>query len=259
MKQYVIKTQHLVIPASRVISDVIENAATALSTTEDPDPIRLLEEVGTKIFGFLAPKRDQPQPELSPSKLRNAHEMTLNCVACVHKHSGREDIPWYPEAFERIHRGLLNEFKQRWKRSRLALSGKRREQTSLRTQPTVSHVGSQVRIHPTEPDRPPATWTRAPQTTTRRLVEEYLFKVEAETNEKVSKTDFWLRPTKLDGTSRYHSDREFRAFQKEDPNQPPGTRKQFLDVLKMDTGRFVHQSADRRRRYKERRKSRIPR
>lgn len=93
--------------------------------------------------------------------------------------------------------------------------------------------------NPTAPSTPPPTRTRAPQTKTRECVEAYLNGVEEKTGVKVDKTDFWCRPTKADGTSWYSSDREFRAFQQEDPGLSPGIRKKFLDVLKMSPETFV--------------------
>jgi hypothetical protein len=105
----------------------------------------------------------------------------------------------------------------------------------------------------------PATRTRAPETTTRVLIDEFLNRVEADTGQKVDKTDFWLRITERDGTSLYSTDREFRRFQQEDPTLSKGCRIKFLRVFKMSSEAFIQRLADRRQAHIERKRTKTPR
>jgi hypothetical protein len=109
------------------------------------------------------------------------------------------------------------------------------------------------------PTLPPAVLTRAPRTETAASIEAYLHKVCEETGIKVNKTDFWLRPVKKDGTSRYHSDRGFRAYQKEDPGLSSGVKKLFNHVLRMPSREFVEGLEERRRQLKLRRNTKVRR
>jgi hypothetical protein len=80
-----------------------------------------------------------------------------------------------------------------------------------------------------------------------------------ETGEKVNKTDFWCRPLKPDGTSRYSSDREFRAFQKEDAEQSGRIKNIFNAVFKMSPSKFVEGLEERREKLKAKHKKKIRR
>jgi hypothetical protein len=113
--------------------------------------------------------------------------------------------------------------------------------------------------NPIKPATAPPVLTRAPRTETALRIEGYLHKVELETGVKVDKTDFWLSPVKPDGTIRYASDREFRAFQKEDSRLQTAIKKAFNRVFGMPPAKFIEGRDQRRLQLKAKRKKRLHR
>jgi hypothetical protein len=106
------------------------------------------------------------------------------------------------------------------------------------------------------PNEIPHVRTKAPPTLTRSAIEAFLTNVENETGIKVNKTDFWLYPQK-NGKNRYSSDREFRAFQGEDPNLSPVVKRAFSAVLKVEPKEFVKGLEERRQACKARKKQKV--
>jgi hypothetical protein len=231
---------------SLMIRSIIDEAIILLRTTRESGQIQILHDVATKIFGLLAPKWDEPETRVSPFQLIDALETTLNCVDWVYMNSGREDLPWFSGERSKVFKRLDAEVNQRcW--------------NSIGKVPLPSDRKRRLEIHPKAPDTPHATRTRAPQTATRHRIENLLNRVENEIGIKVYKKDFWLRPTRPDGTSHYNSDKEFRAFQREDPKLKPGIKKLFLDVLKMPPEKFIESLEERRAALEARKKAKSPR
>jgi hypothetical protein len=117
----------------------------------------------------------------------------------------------------------------------------------------------QAEGNPIQPMSPPPVLTRAPRTETALKVEAYLDKVYRDTDVKVDKTDFWLRPVKPDGTSRYSSDTEFRAFQREDPTLSRAVANTFNSTFKMPSEKFIEGRDSRRQKLQSRRQKKTPR
>jgi hypothetical protein len=225
---------------------IIYETVLYLRTTEDEAGwIHALNDTAIKIFRRLVPNWEQHETyESLWQALHNAVNRTLSCVLRVYYMSGR-DQHWFWGECVLWFLGWRIDVARR-------LDG---EAEKILTE----WCKRQVEISPTAPSTPPATRTRAPQTPTRSRIEAFLNRVDEETKVKVNKKDFWLRPTKLDGTSRYSSNKEFRLFQKEDQSQPYGTKKHFLDVLKMRSEVFIEGLEDRRRAYEARRSAKSQR
>jgi hypothetical protein len=213
------------------------------TTTDKTGWVQALNDAAVKIFQLLAPKwKDHATYDTLWKALDDAADDAVRCVDWAYEKSNRGGFDWPFHSYYIKRRldgradGILNQW---WTRE--ADSG-----------PGDQPDPVQRSIRPTPPPTRPATRTRAPQTATRSRIEAYLNRVEAETGVKVNKKDFWLRPTKLDGTSRYNSDREFRHFQKEDASQPNGAKAHFLRVLTMDPQIFIDGLEDRRQAHKVR-------
>jgi hypothetical protein len=220
----------------REIKAIIIGAVAFLRTTPDPESgcRRRLSDDASRIFGLLnreASPEDYGDVDLLQQVLTRNAELALSCMHFAYKQAGfgRMLFLWHAEIVRR-----LDEDRQ----------------------PIVTACWvAQAEANPVAPRVPPPTRTKAPSTVTRLRIEEYLHHVETATTKdvKVDKTDFWLRPQK-DGKSRYGSDTEFRAFQREDPDLSPGVKKVFNGVFKLTPDEFVEGLEERRRAYRAKKK-----
>jgi hypothetical protein len=227
-------TPNLPADFQREIKAIITGAVAFLRTTPDPESgcRRRLSDDASRIFGLLnrqAPPESYGDVEsLNEAQDRNAG-LALSCMHFAYKqaYGGRMPFLWHNPIERR-----LDDDKQ--------------------VNVTALYV-AQADANPVAPAVPPPTRTKAPPTVTRLRIEEYLHGVETAQDVKVDKTDFWLRPQK-DGKSRYSSDTEFRAFQREDPDLSPGVKKVFNAVFKLTPDEFVEGLEERRRAYRAKKK-----
>jgi hypothetical protein len=218
-----------------------------LRTTENQAGwIRALDDTAIKIFRLLAPKWEELETyEPLSQALNDAIERSLACAVWAYRRSGRDQVDWFfgwrvgwffawrIDIEQRLDAEAERTLTEWWKR--------------------------QGEINLTVPSTPPVTRTRAPETTTRFMIEDFLNRVKTDTGQEVDKTDFWLRIRDRDDVSAYSTDREFRRFQKEDPTLSEGCRIRFLRVLKMSSEAFIDGLADRRQAHIERKRTKTPR
>jgi hypothetical protein len=158
------------------------------TTTDMTGWVQALTDAIVRVFQLLAAKWGELKTDESQVKaLGDAAEAALRCV---------------DGAYEKANRGLTWDAHRNniyWLLDRLA----DRILTQWRTR--------NAEIRHTTPPIPRATRTRAPATPTRGVIDEFLNRVEADTGQKVDKTDFWLRITR-DGTSVYALIESFGDF-----------------------------------------------
>jgi hypothetical protein len=213
----------------RKINAIETRAVAYLRTTENNEleQAKRFIEAAVEIFGLLSQGRlEAPHGDVEPLRqlLRSDAEAALRVAHWMYKLARSGGRMPYCDWHEGIECRLYDQAE------RIVTRWWARQAECLLTPPTT----------------PAPVPTRAPRTETARCIEAFFYQVEEKTGIKVDKTEFWLRPTKSDGTPRYSSDREFRAYQSEDPSCSQGVVKVFNSVLRMTPERFVEGREERR-------------